>query len=62
MSFIFIFLFSRSYLQEIGRAGRDGNESIAITLYNEDEAALQFSLLERDLPDQEQLNAVINFL
>lgn len=51
-----------SYLQEIGRAGRDGENSIAITLYNEEESALQLSLLTRELPSQSQLKDVIQFL
>ncbi|WNF37992.1 ATP-dependent DNA helicase RecQ [Bacillaceae bacterium IKA-2] len=51
-----------SYLQEIGRCGRDGKESIAITLYNEDESPLQVSLLTKDLPNEKQLNEVLYYL
>lgn len=51
-----------SYLQEIGRCGRDGNESIAITLYSEDDWALQISLLTSELPNEQQLNAALHYL
>lgn len=51
-----------SYLQEIGRCGRDGKESIAITLSSEDESRLQLSLLTRELPNEKQLNAVLQYL
>lgn len=51
-----------SYLQEIGRCGRDGKESIAITLYSEDESPRQVSLLTSELPNQKQLNAVLHYL
>ncbi|NCU16351.1 RecQ family ATP-dependent DNA helicase [Pallidibacillus pasinlerensis] len=45
-----------SYLQEIGRAGRDGNESIAIMLYSEDDFFLQQQLLENELPNDTHID------
>lgn len=51
-----------AYLQEIGRAGRDGKNSIAITLFSEDEIALQMSLLTSEFPNEFELNAVLDFL
>lgn len=45
-----------SYLQEIGRAGRDGNESIAIMLYAPGDEQLSFQLAETELPDEFQID------
>jgi ATP-dependent DNA helicase RecQ len=44
-----------SYLQEIGRAGRDGNKSIAILLYAAGDEELPKQLLESELPSSVQL-------
>lgn len=51
-----------SYLQEIGRAGRDGDESIAILLYSPGDDALLDQLIQSEYPDKEQLDAFIQFL
>ncbi|GAJ25519.1 ATP-dependent DNA helicase RecQ [Liquorilactobacillus sucicola DSM 21376 = JCM 15457] len=44
-----------SYLQEIGRAGRDGGQSIAVLLYQKSDADLQRSLIEKTLPENEMI-------
>ncbi|MCU9613738.1 RecQ family ATP-dependent DNA helicase [Caldibacillus lycopersici] len=44
-----------SYLQEIGRAGRDGEKSIAILLYSPDDIHLQMQLMEGELPNSLQI-------
>lgn len=40
-----------AYLQEIGRAGRDGDPSAALLLYAAGDEFIQAQLLDRDLPD-----------
>lgn len=45
-----------SYFQEIGRAGRDGKNSIAIMLYCPDDYYLQTQLIANELPDRGQIH------
>lgn len=45
-----------SYLQEIGRAGRDGKQSIAILLYANGDESLALQLAEGELPSHSQLD------
>ncbi|WP_395940631.1 RecQ family ATP-dependent DNA helicase [Bacillus sp. HMF5848] len=49
-----------SYLQEIGRAGRDGEPSVAITLITKGDEQLASSLIHQDLPNENQLLAVLS--
>jgi ATP-dependent DNA helicase RecQ len=51
-----------SYLQEIGRAGRDGNQSIAILLYSKGDENLALQLAEGELPSPSQLDWLYNEL
>ncbi|WP_078553224.1 RecQ family ATP-dependent DNA helicase [Bacillus alkalicellulosilyticus] len=51
-----------SYLQEIGRAGRDQQNSIAILLYCEEDQVLPLSLIDHEFPTVEQLRIVLSFL
>ncbi|WP_160721410.1 RecQ family ATP-dependent DNA helicase [Bacillus sp. USDA818B3_A] len=45
-----------SYLQEIGRAGRDGLPSLAISLYAPGDEQLPFQLAESELPSELQID------
>jgi ATP-dependent DNA helicase RecQ len=51
-----------SYVQEIGRAGRDGNFSFAITLTQPNDFNLPFKILENEFPSREEIKVIINNL
>lgn len=51
-----------SYVQEIGRAGRDGDPSIAFMLYTSGDEMLQHQLIEGELPDESQISLLQNWL
>lgn len=49
-----------SYVQEIGRAGRDGGKSIAILLYAEGDEWPAFQLVEKDIPLESEIDYFIH--
>ncbi|UOE92391.1 ATP-dependent DNA helicase RecQ [Alkalihalobacillus sp. LMS39] len=51
-----------AYLQEIGRAGRDQKQSLAILLYTNDDWHVPVSLIEQELPSNKQIEQVTALL
>jgi ATP-dependent DNA helicase RecQ len=51
-----------AYLQEIGRAGRDGQNSIAILLHSPADQELPEALIQQEFPSQDELEHIINIL
>ncbi|MBE4910323.1 RecQ family ATP-dependent DNA helicase [Bacillus luteolus] len=51
-----------SYLQEIGRAGRDGNKSIAILLYSPNDEEIPEQLIHYELPPTQSIRTILNSL
>jgi ATP-dependent DNA helicase RecQ len=51
-----------SYLQEIGRAARDGRPSIAVLIYTPGDEQLAYQLAEGELPDQYQIERLFAFI
>lgn len=51
-----------AYIQEIGRAGRDGKQCVALTLYTADDDAIPLSLIEKGYPDQAMLFRILKRL
>ncbi|KAF0816976.1 ATP-dependent DNA helicase RecS (RecQ family) [Bacillus sp. ZZV12-4809] len=51
-----------SYLQEIGRAGRDGKQSIAIMLYAPGDEQLPIQIAENEFPDKSQIDWISYWL
>jgi len=51
-----------SYLQEIGRAGRDGKKSIAILLYSPGDEQIAYQLSEGEIPDEVQIDWIFQWL
>lgn len=51
-----------SFIQEIGRAGRDGKESISVLLYSEQDIHLQSQLLQNELPDIRIVGGIVRMI
>ncbi|WP_270179094.1 RecQ family ATP-dependent DNA helicase [Alkalihalobacillus sp. CinArs1] len=53
---------TESYLQEIGRAGRDQEPAIAIQLFTEADERLPISFIETELPERQQISMLLEEL
>ena len=49
-----------AYVQEIGRCSRDGRPGIAVLLYEPGDLKRQEFLIEKTLPNSQQINNSIN--
>lgn len=51
-----------SFIQEIGRAGRDGGESVSIVLYEEGDEQIPLQMISNELPTETEIRAAMNHL
>ncbi len=51
-----------AFIQEIGRAGRDGKQSISIVLYNENDIGLPIQIMENELPNLYQIDYYVKHI
>ncbi|WP_404452877.1 RecQ family ATP-dependent DNA helicase [Virgibacillus necropolis] len=51
-----------SFIQEVGRAGRDGEESVSLLLYSEHDYYLPVNLVKKELPQENDLKFVFQQL
>ncbi|MFA7287842.1 MAG: ATP-dependent DNA helicase RecQ [Melioribacteraceae bacterium] len=51
-----------NYYQEVGRAGRDGNESTAVLLYNPRDIILQRQIVNSSYPDKSQIMMIYDLV
>ncbi|RDW22023.1 RecQ family ATP-dependent DNA helicase [Oceanobacillus chungangensis] len=51
-----------SYIQEVGRAGRDGKSSVCLLLFSNNDFYIPLNLIKNELPSEEMLSSIFQYL
>src|SRR5690625_7643894 len=51
-----------AYIQEIGRAGRDGKDSVSVLLYRNEDIHIPLNIIEHELPNRAELTFILQCL